>query len=313
MLRFIAKRLLSGAVLIIAISAITFLLLIAGAGNVGRTKLGVNATQAQVAEYNEDLGLNRPILSQFGSWASKAVRGDLGDAWFGAETVTKSLQQRLPVTLSIVAGSLLVAAVLATVLGVAAAVIGGRLDRSVQFVGLLGFAIPGFLLAQGLVTLLAVKTHVFRATGYTNFSDSPTEWLRSVTLPIISLSFASLASLALQIRGTVRDSLELDYVRTLRSRGLSERRVVFKHILRNSAGPALSILGVQFIGLLGGAVIVEQIFAIQGLGQVAVRSASSGDIPLVMGMVLLTAVLVVAVNLIIDLLSAWLNPKARLS
>ena len=137
--------------------------------------------------------------------------------------------------------------------------------------------------------------------------------MRSVTLPIVSLAFASLASLALQIRGQVRDTLDLDFVRTLRSRGLSPNRVVYKHVLRNAGGPALSILGVQFIGLLGGAVIVEMIFAIQGLGQVAVNSATKGDVPLVMGLVLFTAVLVVIVNLVVDLVTALLNPKVRLS
>ncbi len=313
MLKYVAKRLASGVVLIAVISTVAFILLIVGAGNVGRTKLGVNATQEQVAKYNDDLGLNDPVVTQYLRWAGNAVRGDLGNSWFGAETVTKTLSQRIPVTMSIVGGSLLVAAVLAIVLGIAAAVAGGRVDKSVQILGLLGFAIPGFLIAEALVTIFAVHWHLFRATGYTSWGDSITGWLRSVTLPIVSLAFASLASLALQIRGQVRDTLDLDFVRTLRSRGLSPNRVVYKHVLRNAGGPALSILGVQFIGLLGGAVIVEMIFAIQGLGQVAVNSATKGDVPLVMGLVLFTAVLVVIVNLVVDLVTALLNPKVRLS
>jgi peptide/nickel transport system permease protein len=312
-LRYVAKRSAAGAVLVVAISTIAFFLLVTGAGDVGRKKLGVNATQEQVTAYNRKLGLNDPILTQYWRWARHAITGDLGHSWFGAETVSKTLSQRLPVTLSIVGGSLAVAAVLAVVLGIAAAMIGGRVDRSVQTVGLLGFSIPGFLIAEILVTLFAVKWNLFQATGYTNWSDSATGWLRSVTLPIISLAFASLASLALQIRGAVRDTLDLDFVRTLRSRGLSTNRVVYKHVLRNAGGPALSIVGVQFIGLLGGAVIVEQVFAIQGLGQVAVVSATKGDVPLVMGLVLLSAVLVVVVNLAVDLVTAWLNPKVRLS
>jgi peptide/nickel transport system permease protein len=300
-------------VLIIVISTLAFVLLIVGSGDVGRTKLGVNATQEQVAQLNAELGLDRPIVEQYRSWAGGVLRGNLGDSWFGAENVQTRLLQRLPVTLSIVGGSLLVAVVLATLAGVAAAVRGGGVDRSVQVLGLLGFAIPGFLVAFGLVTLLAVEFQVFRATGYTPWRESPTGWLRSVTLPIVSLAFASLASITLQIRGAVRDALDLDYVRTLRSRGLNSRRVVYKHVLRNAAGPALSIVGLQFIGLLGGAVIVEQIFAIQGIGQVAVSSSANGDVPMVMGIVLLTAVLVVAVNLAVDLVTAWLNPKVRLS
>ncbi len=310
---FIAKRVASGVVLIVAISTVAFLLLTLGAGNVGRTKLGVNATQEQVAQYNEDLGLNRPVMTQYVDWASSAATGDLGDSWFGPETVLNTLKNRFPVTITIVLGSLILAAVLAIVLGVAAAVIGGLLDRSVQMLGLIGFAVPGFLIAYLLVTIFSIRLGWFRATGYTAWSDSPVDWLRSIALPVISLSFASLASLSLQIRGSVRDGLDHDYVRTLRSRGLGEKRVLYKHILRNAAGPALSIAGVQFIGLLGGAVIIEQIFSIPGLGQIAVNSATNGDVPLVMGLVVLTALLVVAVNLLIDLVTAWLNPKVRLS
>jgi peptide/nickel transport system permease protein len=215
--------------------------------------------------------------------------------------------------LTIVGGSLLVAVVAATALGIAAATLGKRVDRSAQLVGLIGFAIPGFLVAEILVLLFAVKFQVFRATGYTKFSDSPTEWIRSVTLPIVSLSLASLASLALQIRGSILDILDRDFVRTLRSRGLGGRRLMIRHVLRNAAGPALSIVGVQFIGLLGGAVIVELIFAMPGLGIAAAQAGAQGDAPVVMGIVLVTAVLVVLVNLVVDLLTAWFNPKVRLS
>jgi peptide/nickel transport system permease protein len=197
------------------------------------------------------------------------------------------------------------------ILGVNAATRGGVADRVVQVLSVLGFAIPGFLVALGLVTLFAIKTHVFKPTGYVAFSDSPTQWLSSITLPVIALSLGSIAGVAAQIRGSVMDALRQDYVRTLRSRGLSETRVVYKHVLRNAAGPALSVLAVQFVGLLGGAVIVEQIFAIPGLGQVAVGATSQGDIPLVMGLVIATAVIVVVLNLAVDLLQGWLNPKVR--
>jgi peptide/nickel transport system permease protein len=134
-----------------------------------------------------------------------------------------------------------------------------------------------------------------------------------VTLPILALAIHSIASVANQVRGSVTDALRQDYVRTLRSRGLSFRRVVFKHVLRNAGSPALAVLGVQFVGLLGGAVVVERVFAIPGLGDIAVTSTSQGDIPMVMGLVVAVAALVVIVNLVIDLVQGWLNPKVRLS
>jgi peptide/nickel transport system permease protein len=304
---------MSGAVLIVGISTITFWLLALGAGDVGRQRLGVTATQEQVDQLNEELGRNDPIIVQFTSWASKAVRGDFGDSWFSSQSVSELLKQRAPITLTLILASLFVASLLAIVLGILSAVRGGVIDRLVQAVGVIGFAIPGFLIAFGLVVWLAIDNKIFRATGYTKPSEDLGEWLRSVTLPVIALVFGSLAALSLQIRGAVRDTLDLDFVRTLRSRGLSERRVVYKHVLRNSAGPALSVLGVTFIGLFGGAVIIERIFAIQGLGLTAVDSASNGDVPVVMGLVVFTAVMVVIANLIVDLISAWLNPKVRLS
>lgn len=312
MLQYSLKRLGSGLVLIVAVSTVAFTLLTLGAVDVGRLVLGENAPQEQVAEYNEELGLNDPLPMQYGRWVKGAVTGDLGGSWFSTQEVTDMLTQRAPITLTLIAGSLLVAASLAIVLGVLAALRGGVLDRIVQFVGVIGFAIPGFLIAFMLVVVFAIEYQIFRATGYTKPTESLSEWFKSVTLPVISLSFASLASLSLQIRGTVRDTLERDFVRTLRSRGLNRRRVVYKHVLRNSAGPALSIMGVQFIGLLGGAVIIETVFAINGVGKLAVDSASRGDIPVMMGLVLFTAVVVVVVNLVVDLVNAWLNPKVRL-
>ena len=313
MLKYILKRLGAGLVMLFVISSLTYVLLIAGSGDIARKVLGVNATQEQATALNAELGLDKPVLSQYGSWLSHAIRGDFGDSWFSSSTVTESLTSRVSVTLTIVGLAVLLAAIIAIIIGVAAAVFGGITDRLVQMLGLLGFAVPGFLLAFALVNVFSLRLGWFRATGYVPFSESPGDWFKSVTLPVLSLSFASLASVSLQVRGSVKDALGLDYVRTLRSRGLSYRRVVFKHVLRNAAGPSLSVLGVQFIGLLGGAVIVEQIFAIPGLGQVAVRSTSSGDIPLVMGLVVVTAVLVVTVNLVVDLLTAFLNPKVRLS
>jgi peptide/nickel transport system permease protein len=135
----------------------------------------------------------------------------------------------------------------------------------------------------------------------------------TVTLPIIALSIGGIAGVSQQVRGSMVDALRQDYVRTLRSRGLSERSVVYRHVLRNAAGPALSVLALQFVGLFGGAVLVETIFAIPGLGQISAQATQEGDVPLVMGLVLVTAIIVVVVNLAVDLLQGFLNPKARLS
>ncbi len=313
MLTFIVRRLLSGAVLLFVITTVAYTLLYLGGGDIARRILGQNATQEQVAAKAAELGLDKPLLEQYGGWLSQAVTGDLGRSWFSGQLVTVGVSSRLAVTLSIVIGAVLIAAVVAVTLGVLAAVRGGVIDRIVQFISVLGFAIPGFLIALGLVLVFAINLKLFKATGYVPITESFAGWLASVTLPVAALAIGAIASVTQQVRGSATDALNRDYVRTLRSRGLGSNRVVYKHVLRNAGGPALAVLAVQFVGLVGGAVIVEQVFALPGLGQLAVQSTTNGDIPNVMGLVLATAVIVVVVNLLIDLAQAALNPKVRLS
>ena len=313
MLSFILRRLLSGVVLVAVISFLAFVLLYMGGGDIARRILGENATAETVAKKTEELGLNRPLLAQYGDWVTSAFTGDLGRSWFTGELVTVSVTNRLAVTLSLVIGATLISAILSVVLGVLAARRGGVVDGSVQFLSLIGFAIPGFLIALFLVLVFAINLGWFKATGYVPIATSVTGWLSSVTLPIVALSIGAIATVAAQVRGSVIDATSRDYVRTLRSRGLGDGSVIYKHVLRNAGGPALAVLAVQFVGLLGGAVVVEQIFAIPGMGQLSVRSTTLGDIPVVMGLVIAFAVIVVIVNLLIDLAQAALNPKVRLS
>lgn len=313
MFRFALRRLLSGGALLFIITTVAYALLYAGGGDIARRIMGPNATQDQVDRRAAELGLDRPLWEQYQTWLGQALTGDLGTSWFSRQPVLTEVTDRLAVTLSLVVGATLLATVAAVALGVLAAVRRGWIDRAVQVLALLGFAVPGFLIALGLVLLLAIELGWFRATGYVPWSHSPGDWLASVTLPVLALSASAVAAVAQQIRGSVIDALDRDYVRTLRSRGLGFRRVVLKHVLRNSAGPALAVLGVQFIGLLGGAVIVEQVFSVPGLGQLSVQATGNGDIPLVLGLVLATAAIVITVNLLIDLCQAALNPKVRLS
>lgn len=313
MLQFILRRLLSGVILVAVITTVAFTLLYLGGGDIARRILGQNASDELVAKKAAELGLDSPLLVQYGEWLLGAVTGDFGRSWFTGQLVMSGVTTRLGVTLTIVLGATLLSAIIAVVIGVLAAVRGGWIDRTVQFFAVLGFAIPGFLVALGLVLLFAIELRLFKATGFTPFGESPQGWVASITLPIIALAIGTTTAVAQQVRGAVADALQRDYVRTLRSRGLGERRIVLKHVLRNAGGPALAVLAVQFIGLLGGAVIVEQIFALPGIGQLAVQSTGAGDIPIVMGLVVVTAVIVVIVNLLIDLAQAALNPKVRLS
>ena len=313
MIRFILRRLVSGVILIFVISIVAFGLLYIGSGDIARRILGQNATQEIVDRKAAELGLNRPLYEQYWDWLTSAVQGDFGRSWFSGQLVTQGVTSRLAVTLSIVIGATLIAAIISVVIGVLAATRRGWIDRGLQFTSVLGFAIPGFLIALGLVLVFSINLKWFKATGYIPITTSFSGWMSSVTLPVIALAIGTIAAVAQQVRGSVIDALERDYVRTLRSRGLGMGRVVAKHVLRNAGGPALAVLAVQFVGLLGGAVIIEQIFALPGLGQLAVQATVQSDIPIVMGLVIVTASIVVIVNLLIDLAQAALNPKVRLS
>jgi len=313
MLAFILRRLLSGVILIAVISFLAFVLLYAAGGDIPRRILGENATAETVAKKAEELGLNRSLLTQYFDWLTSAFTGDLGRSWFTGELVTTSVTNRVVVTLSIVIGATVVSAIISVVVGVLAARRGGAIDGTVQVFSLIGFAIPGFLIALFLVLVFAINLGWFKATGYVPLATSVSGWLSSVTLPIIALSIGAIATVTQQVRGSVIDAMSRDYVRTLRSRGLSTNSVVYRHVLRNAGGPALAVLAVQFIGLLGGAVIVEQVFAIPGMGQLTVRATTLGDIPVVMALVIVFAIIVIVVNLLIDLAQAALNPKVRLS
>lgn len=313
MLTFIARRVAAGALLLLVISLLSYLLLSIPDMDVGRQLLGEGTPQSAVDAKNASLGLDRPVLAQYTDWLSHAVRGDLGTSWFTSEDVTQAIANRLPVTVSLMLGVTVVTAVVSFLLGVWAGVRRGAVDRVVQILGVVGYALPGFLVTLVLVLVFAVNLNWFPAIGYTPFTDSPGDWLSTVTLPIISLSVASIAGVSQQVRGAVVDVLRQDYVRTLRARGLPASRIVFKHVLRNASAPALSVLGMQFVGLLGGAVLVEQIFGLPGIGGMTVTYTTRGDIPVIMALVMLTVIGVVLINLLVDILIGWLNPKARVA
>lgn len=313
MLAFIAKRLFSGAFLLLVISSLTYFLVFFSTSSVARNLLGDDATAEQIALKNAELGLDQPIFTRYIEWLTNALTGDLGTSWFNNEPIFETLASRLPVTMTLVLSAIILAAVLATILGMAAAVKGGLIDRVVQFLAITGFAIPGFVAALFLVTVFALNLAIFPATGWVPFSEDPQMWLLSLVLPVSALLLSTVASAAQQIRSAFKSVLDRDWVRTLRSRGIKPTEILFKHVLRSAAPAGLTVLSIQFVGLMGGAVIIESIFALPGIGQVAVQSTSLGDTPVVMGVVVYTVIIVILVNLVVDLINGWLNPKVRVA
>jgi peptide/nickel transport system permease protein len=311
MFGFIAKRIASGVILLGVISTLAYFLVYSSSSNIALNILGPDAPQDSILAKQKELGLDQSLFNRYLDWSQNAIKGNFGNSWFSSESVVGAILHRLPVTLTLVAFAMLIAATLATLLGIAAATKGGWVDKFVQILAIAGFAIPGFLLAVFLVTGLAIKIHLLPATGWVPFADSPTNWAKSLILPVTSLVVATVASAAQQIRSAIKQVLEKDFVKTLTSRGISRNEIIFKHILRSAAPAGLTVLSLQFVGMLGGSVIVEKIFALPGMGELAVNATAMGDTPVVMGVVVYTVIIVITVNLIVDLVNGWLNPKVR--
>jgi len=313
MITFILKRLGSGLVTLFAVSILTFSLLYVSSGSIARNILGDQATPEQLAVKEAELGLDQPIITRYFSWLTGALGGDLGTSWFTSEPVANALATRIPVTMTMVFSAMILIAIVATLIGVAAAVKRGWVDRVVQIGAIIGDSIPGFVIGIILVTILAIQMGLFPATSTISPGVGADAWLLSLTLPVTALLINGVTGGAQQIRSAVIKQLERDYVRTLRSRGIGEREVLFKHVLRSAAPAGLTVLSLQLIGMLGGVVIIEQIFALPGMGPLAVAATGQSDQPVVMGVVMYTVAVVIVVNLIVDLLNGWLNPKVRAS
>ena len=316
MIGLIGRRLGMSLTLLLAVSFVTFLLQSLAPGDVARSILSQgNAFGAVNPEaydrMREQLGLDQPLLVQYGRWLGHAVRGDLGTSPISGLSVSSEILHRLPVTLSLVLLATAATALIGVGLGILSAVRRGRLGRSMDALSLLGSAVPNFWFALVLVTLFAVSLPLLPATGYVPFTESPTEWTRSLVLPVATLAVPGIAVFAKLTRDAMRDALGRDFVTALRANGASEHSIIFRHALRNAAIPVVTVVGLTFIGLFSGTVFVEQVFAMPGLGGLATQATIQYDLPMVQGVVVVFTVVVVVVNLIVDLAYGWLNPKVR--
>lgn len=313
MLKVVVRKTGSAVLLTVLVTFVTYALIFGNGPGIARAVLGPEATQASVEAKVVELGLDQNVLLQYLSWVRDAVTGSLGASYFTQEPITNMLATRVPVTAALAAVIMVLTAVVSVLVGVAAAVRGGWIDRVLQFGSVLGAAVPGFIVAVFLVLVFAVGLGLLPATGYVSPTTDVRGWLAALVLPVLAVLVGSVGGAAQQFRSAVADVLAQDWVRTLRSRGISERRIVFGHVLRSAAGPGLTILSLQTIGLLGGVVLIERVFALPGVGDLTVSTALQGDVPAVMGCVLFTVVVVVVVNLVADLAAAWLNPRGRLA
>jgi peptide/nickel transport system permease protein len=306
------RRLVLAVPLLLVVSVLSFVIVSLTPGNVAQEILGTNAPPESYAQLRRELGLNLPLYEQYWHWFEHAIHGNMGESLFSGQPVTQLIGERLPVTLSLIGLSLLAILVIGVGLGVFSAVRGGVAGRLVDTVSLVGFALPSFWAGAVLIAIFAVILRWLPATGYAPLTQSPSQWTRSLVLPVVALSMNGVAAVAKQTREAMLDVLGSEYVRMARANGIPERSIVLRHALKNAAIRTVTILGIQAVGLLGGTVLVESVFALPGLGGLAVTAATEHDLPTVQGLVVYFTLIVVVVNLLIDLSYTWLSPRVRL-
>lgn len=312
MLRYVVRRILVAAPILVVVSTLSFFLFQLIPGNPARTILGTMATQDQVDNLTAELGLNDPLPVQFLNWMGNAATGDFGSSFVSGQPVVTAILQAVPPTLSLAFLATLVSLLLGMGLGVLAALRRGLIDRIVYtFCSFLN-AVPNYWIAAILILLFGVYLGWLPVGGYAS-SDDPSQWLVYLVLPVLAISLGGVARLTFQTRAAVVDVLSRDYVRTLRAAGISRTKIIAKHVLRNSAIPVVTVTSLTFVFLLGGVVVIETIFTMPGMGTLILRAVHSGDVPVMQGAIIFFSIIVIVVNLLTDLATAAIDPRVRLS
>ena len=320
MARFLLRRIILGILVLWLVTVGVFLIFYVGPGPgaVPRALAGREATPQMVALVKHRLLLDRPLIVQYGHFLWQLLHGNLGYDFYHGESVNTILKQAFPISLSLVLG----AAVLWLIIGVLTGVVSAVRSRSVwdrTFTGLalLFYSMPTFVLGLLLLLIFYYELTVhgvsaFPGSGYTSFTTSPFEWFRGLILPWITLALVSAATYTRLSRGSMLDVMGEDYIRTARSKGLPERRVIFRHALRAALTPVVTQFGIDVGILLGGAIITEQVFGMPGLGFTAVQAIEQQDLPVIIGVVIVGTTAMVIASIVVDALYAVLDPRVRL-
>ena len=306
------KRLAALVAVLAAISVVTFALLAFIPGDPASVMLGPDATRESIAELHQALGLDRPVPVRFAIWLGGVLRGNLGSSIFAHRPVSAMIGERLSTTLTLCALALLIA----VVLGVSSGVLGavrqdGAADQLVRLFQLVGLSVPDFWLAILLLLLFSVELRWVPLVGYKTIGESFWTAIRFLALPALALGVVQAANLARMTRAYMLEVLRNDYVRTARAKGLAGRRVTYHHALRNALLPVITVLGIQVGALLSGAVVVETVFGLPGIGQLVVSAIFTRDYPLIQGIILYTAAIYAVTNVAVDLSYGLLDPRVR--
>jgi peptide/nickel transport system permease protein len=313
MLRYTAQRLALSLPVFLSVVTVVFFVVRVLPGDPAQAALGDYASKEAVQALRERMGLNDPLPVQYGHWVAGAVRGDFGDSLITGHDVRESMLERLPASLSLVGGALLVTIALGIAAGIFAAAFEDRWpDKAVRAGSAVSIAFPNYFVGMLLVLVFAVWNEWLPASQYVRPSDDLVLWAKHLVLPSIALGVPAAAVVARQLRTAMVGVLGRDYVRTARAKGLSQTSVLFKHALKNAAIPVVVVLIGQAGLLVGGTVIIEQVFGIQGIGSLAISSITQRDIPVIQAVVVFTTTIVLLGNLSADIVYGWLNPRIRI-
>jgi len=316
---FLIRRTAQAILVLVASSIVVFLLFFVGPGpgQVARTFAGRLATPARIAQIKHDLHLDQPLYLQYAHWAGNLLHGNFGYSYYKGEPVRSVIAQAAPATISLVLGAAVIWITYGVFSGIISAVKSrSLLDRTFTTAALFFYSMPTFVLGFGLIWIFAYKlspiTTFFPFHGYVPITTNPGQWFEYLILPWLTLALVNSATYTRLTRGSMLDTLGEDYIRTARSKGMSENRVITKHALRASLTPVVTLAGLDIGVALGGAVITETLFGIPGLGWTVIQAINQQDLPVIMGIVILAAAFVVVANLIVDILYAVLDPRVRL-
>ncbi len=310
MLNYVLRRFLHLVPVLFVVSLALFVLLRLLPGDPSTAILGQEATEEQRAALRTDLGLDEPLWRQYVDWIAGIFRGDLGQSWLTREPVGAAIADRLPVTVELGITSLVLATLIGIPLGILAAVRARRAtDSVVTGAAMLLLSIPHFYLATLLVLLFAVTLRWLPASGFVPFTENPAENIKYLILPAVTIGSTIVAVAMRQTRGSLLATLGEDYVRTAEATGLGPRRIVLVHAMRNALAPVTTVIALQVGALMSATVITETIFTLPGMGTLIVNAIFSRDMPIVQGAVLVVVAFVLAVNLLTDLIYAWLDPR----
>lgn len=310
--RYIARRLVASVLVLWLVSLLSFSIMSLVPGDPAVVMAGVGASADQVQRIREQFGLDAPFVVRLARWYGGLLHGDLGDSILLGRTVARAITERLPVTLSLAALAFVLTVVLGLALGTVAAIRQSTwVDQSVMALAVIGVSVPNFWLGLLLIILFSVLLDWLPAGGYVPVAQDPGAWLRGLVLPAASLALLQVGLLARMTRATVVEMLRQDFVRTARAKGLPGWLVVGKHAFGNVMIPVMTVLGITVSLLLSGSVVVETVFSIPGLGRLMATAILARDYPVIQGGLLVTALMFVAINLLVDVLYAWLDPRIR--